>query len=216
MTDIIQRLKQKENLDRITASVLAEPRLLDDLVETMLRDKSSLKYRCEKVVRAISETNPELAYPHFDRLVGLLDAENSFLKWGTIMTVANLTAVDSERKFEKVFDTYYAFVTGTDMVAAAGVIGSSWKVARAKPRLIPRIVEKMLAVQKARYKHKGKPSPECRNVAIGAAIDSFARFYEVIENKEPVIAFVKKQRKNSRPQVVAKAGKFLKQFTIAK
>jgi hypothetical protein len=214
MTDIIQRLKRKENLDEVIESVLAEPKLLDDLVETMLRDKSSLKYRCEKVVRAISETNPELAYPYFDRLVGLLDVDNNFLKWGAILTLANLAAVDTRRKFDAIFDTYYAFTTGADMVAAANVIGNSWKIALAKPRLVPRIVDHMLAVQKARYTHKGKPSPECRNVAIGAAIDSFARFYEAIEDKKQVIAFVKKQRKNSRPQVAAKAGKFLKRFAI--
>lgn len=215
MTDIIQRLRQTKNLDRIIASVLAEPKLLDDLIETMLHDTSSLKYRCEKVVRAVSVSNPNLVYPSFDRLIDLLDSDNSFLKWGTIGTIANLTAVDSRGKFDALFDRYYAFVAGPDMVAAAGVIGNSWIIALAKPRLASRIVERMLAVQKARYLHKGKPSPECRNVVIGAAIDSFAEFYGSIEHKQPVIAFVRKQRKNSRPQVAAKAGKFLKRFADA-
>ncbi|NMC43428.1 MAG: hypothetical protein GYA46_05870 [candidate division Zixibacteria bacterium] len=215
MTDIIQCVRRTKDLDTITALVLAEPRLLDDLIETMLHDTSSLKYRCEKVVRAISESNPEQAYPHFDRLIGLLDADNNFLKWGTIGTIANLAAVDSRGKFDALFDRYYAFVAGPDMVAAAGVIGNSWKIALAKPRLASRIVERMLAIQKARYLHKGKLSPECRDVVIGAAIDSFAEFYGSIEHRQPVIAFVKKQRKNSRPQVAAKARKFLKRFAVA-
>lgn len=214
MKDIIQSIRQKEDLEAIIASVLAEPDLLDDLVDTILHDTTSLKYGCEKVVRGVSETRPELVYPYFDHFVGLLDADNSFLRWGAIMIVADLSAADSRNKFEAIFERYFAFITGPDMVAAANVIGNSWKIALAKPRLVPGIVDKILAVQRAKYVHKGKQSSECRNVVIGAAIDSFARFYETIENKEPVMAFVKRQQKNPRPQVVRRAQKFLKRYTV--
>jgi hypothetical protein len=212
--NVIQRVKQKEDPQKIIKSILAEPALLDELVDTILHDQSSLKYRCEKIVRIISETRPELTYPYFDRFVGLLDCPNSFLRWGSIIIIANLSPADSQNKFDAIFDRYYALIKGKDMVAATNVLGNSWKIALAKPRLASLIAEKMLTVQKANYEHKGKYSPECRNVAIGNAIDSFAKFYDKIENKKPIVNFVKRQQKNSRLQVVKKARKFLKQFEI--
>jgi hypothetical protein len=214
MKSVIQRIRQKDDSQKIIKSLLVTPTVLDELFDTILHDETSLKYGCEKIVRAISETKPELIYPYFDHFVALLDYNNNFLKWGTIITIANLCVADKENKFEAIFNKYYGFINGKDMVAAANVIGNSWKIALAKSQLIPFITEKILAVQKARYEHKGKLSSECRNVVIGVAIDSFAKFYDKIEEKETVINFVKKQQKNSRPQVVKKAQSFLKKLAV--
>jgi hypothetical protein len=40
----------------------------------------------------VSEKKPELVYSYFDFLVKLLDSENNFLKWGSIITISNLCA----------------------------------------------------------------------------------------------------------------------------
>jgi hypothetical protein len=162
------------------------------------------------VLRLVSERRPELIYPYFDIFVGLLDCDNNFLKWGAIMTVANLTAVDTENKFETVFRKYYAPIKGPAMVTAANIIGSSARIAPAKPELTQRITREILKVEKANYVNKGAPSPECRNVAIGQAIDSFDQFFDQIDDKTKVIAFVKRQSKNTRKPVVKKAERFLR------
>jgi hypothetical protein len=65
-------------------------------------------------------------------------------------------------------------------------------------------------VEKANFQKHHAPSPECRNVAIGQAIDAFDQIYDVIANKQAVLQFVKRQRKNARTAVVRKAEKFLK------
>jgi hypothetical protein len=126
------------------------------------------------------------------------------------MTVANLTAVDAENRFEAIFQKYYAPIPGPAMVTAANVIGSSAKIALAKPELTQRIAREILKVDKAKYQMKGVPSPECRNVAIGQAIDSFERFFEQIDDKAKIVAFVKRQLRNTRKQVVKKAERFLR------
>ena len=151
-----------------------------------------------------------MIYPYFDVFADLLDSDNSFLKWGAIMTVANLTAVDAENKFEAIFQKYYAPIPGPAMVTAANVIGSSAKIALAKPELTERIAREIPKVDKAKYQRKGFPSPECRNVAIGQAIDSFERFFEQIDDKAKIVAFVKRQLRNTRKQVVKKAERFLR------
>ena len=144
-----------------------------------------------------------------DRLAGQARATLAMLK-GTVsfLQVANLTAVDTEKKFEAIFRKYYAPMPGPAMVTAANIIGSSARIALAKPELTQRIVREILKVEKAKYERKGVPSPECRNVAIGHAIDAFDTFFEQIGDKAAVVGFVKRQLENTRKQVVKKAERF--------
>ena len=186
------------------------------LIEAVRTEKSSKKFAYEKTLRLISEREPGLIYPYFDVCIGLLDSENSFLKWGSIITVANLTTVDAEKKFETVFKKYYAPICGPAMITAANIIGSSVIIARAKPDLVNSITNEILKVEKARFLRKGIPSPECRNVVIGQAIDSLDKFYDRISDKASVVKFVKCQLKNTRMQVVKKAEKFLKKHVPSK
>ena len=142
----------------------------------------------------------------------MLDSENSFLKWGAIVTLSNLAAVDSADKFAQIFDKYYSLVCGPNMVSAANVVGNSWKIARAKPDLSDAIVDEVLKLQTAEFLHKGGLSPECRSVVAGHAIDSFARFFDLITDKKKVIAFVRRQLESPRSSVRKKAAKFLRRF----
>jgi hypothetical protein len=208
---ILQQLKTKQ-IDVSTAAeqLIRSPDQISELVEALQTEKGSVKYACEKSLRLVSERRTELIYPHFDAFVALLDCENNFLKWGAIMTIANLTAVDAEGRFEALLDHYHAPIAGPTMITAANIIGSSPRIVRSKPHLAQRIAQEILKVEKARYKHHGSPSPECRNVAIGHAIDAFDQCFDLIEDKTSVVAFVKRQLKNTRKHVAKKAERFLR------
>jgi hypothetical protein len=52
-------------------------------------------------------------------------------------------------------------------------------MALAKPQRTESITREILKVEKTKYKRKGKPSPERRNVVIGQAIDSFDKCHLV-------------------------------------
>lgn len=208
---ILEQLNEKgADVASVADQVIKKPREIAALVEALKVEKRAVKYGYEKVLRLVSERRPDLVYPYFDDFVILLDCDNNFLKWGAIMTVANLTAVDTEQKFEGIFRKYYAPVVGPTMVTAANIVGSSARIALAKPDLVEPIAREILKVEKAKYQNKGALSPECRNVAIGQAIDSFDEFFEMIENKAAVIRFVKRQLKNTREKVAKKAGKFIR------
>jgi hypothetical protein len=126
------------------------------------------------------------------------------------MTVANLTAADTQNRFEAIFQKYYAPISGPAMITAANIIGSSVAIARSKPALTRDITREILRVEKAHFLIKGSPSPECRNVAIGHAIDVFDKLYDQIGNKNEVVNFVKRQLKNTRKPVAAKAAQFMR------
>lgn len=211
--NIIQQVQQKRDIGKLVELAIENPQHIETLINVIDREKGSLKFGCEKVVRLVSERKPELVYPYFDFYVRLLDSDNSFLRLGAIITLSNLASVDSENKFEQIFDKYYAPVSGPDMVSSACVIGSSWKIAREKPDLADKIAARILSLERAKYLHKGKLSPECRNVVCGHAIDSFGKFFDKINEKEKVVAFVRTQLKNSRPSVRKKAERFLKNLS---
>jgi hypothetical protein len=194
----------------IAESVIKNPEYLPALIEGVQAPRGAIRFSYEKTLRLISERQPGLVYPHFDLFAGLLGCDNSFLKWGAIMTIAHLTSVDSQNKFEVIFEEYYAPVRGPVMITAANIIGSSATIVSAKPHLVGRIAAEILKVEKAKYEVHGRPSPECRNVAIGHAIESFDQFFDRIEDKPSVLQFVKKQLKNSRKAVARKAGQFLR------
>jgi len=208
--NITQELGKKgADIAGITGHVIRNPECLPELIEGLKAPKGTLRYAFEKVLRQISEQRPDLVYPYFDVFVELLDHENSFLKWGAILTIANLTAADADRKFEKIFSKYFSPITGPVMVTASNIIGSSARIALNKPELTGRIVRRILKVENAEFIKKGSPSPECRNVALGQAVDTFNEIFHQIDNKKSILRFVARQVGNSRKSVSRKAEKFL-------
>jgi hypothetical protein len=182
------------------------------LIEALRVEKSAKKFAYEKLLRLVSEKQPGLIYPYFDFFRDLLDSDNNFLKWGAIMTVANLTAVDAQKKFEAIFRKYFDPISGPAMITAANIIGSAATIAHAKPALTDVIASEILKVEKAKFLLKGRLSPECRNVAIGHAIDAFDKLYGCITGKTEVLRFVKRQIGNTRKQVAGKAEKFIRKY----
>jgi hypothetical protein len=191
--------------EQIAERVICEPELLADVLEGLSARRGSVKYGCSKVLRLISQKKPEFLYPRFDFFVKRLDIDNTFLKCDAILTLANLTSVDSEGKFEAIFDRYFAPLKGPTLIVAANIIGSAAKIAKAKPALVDRIAAELLKVEKAQYQ-----TDECRRIALGQAIDAFDEFYGQIGDKERVLKLVKKQLANTRKSTAKKAAQFLK------
>jgi hypothetical protein len=210
-----QMARKGADIAGIAAQVMACPKQVAELIDGVQAPRGAIRFGYEKTLRLISEQRPELIYPHFDLFTNLLDCDNSFLKWGAIMTIANLTAVDDRQKFEAIFEKYYAPMPGPVMVTAANIIGSSARIVPAQPHLTGRITAEILRVEKAKYRIHGQPSPECRNVAIGHAIESFNEFFDRIEDKPAVLKFVTRQLKNPRPAVAKKAAQFLRKHMEA-
>jgi hypothetical protein len=191
--------------ETVAARAIEAPDHIPQLLAALSDPKPAVRYKCEKILRIVGGIKPELLYPHFDFFLSMLDCENSFLKWGAIRTVANMARVDVRNRFEAIFDKYFSPVPGPVMITTANTIGGAAVIALAKPGLAGRIAREILKVEKARYK-----TAECRNVAIGHAIDSFDRFYEHIPDKPRILRFVRRQLTNPRPAVRKRAETFLK------
>lgn len=213
--NIIDKISKKGSDKEIIAKeVIGSPEFILQLLEGLNNSKGSIRLGCEKILRLISEQQPELIYPHFDTFAKMLDSENNILKWGAIVTISNLASVDTICKFEKIFKKYFSPITDKTMITASNIIKNSWKIALAKPESSEEIAQEILKAEKARYENKGQISPECNNIVCGHAIDSFDKFYDEIKDKKPVISFVKRQLTNNRKAVAKKAKKFMSKHKI--
>jgi hypothetical protein len=196
--------RKKSDKDAITARIVRQPELISVLLEGLKSDKPEIKYGCSKVLRLVSEQKPAVLYPNLDLIIGLLDSDNTFLKWDAARIVGNLAAVDSRKRIERILDHYLQPIRGDVMITAANVIGSAAKIALAKPELADKIARQILKVEKAEYQ-----TAECRNVAIGHAITSLGQFFDHVSRKQAVMKFVRRQLTNRRHAVREKAAEFI-------
>ena len=184
--------------------------LLPELISGMSADKAAIRYGCGKILMDLSEETPEKLYPYMDSLIEHLDSNYRIITWQAMAIIANLTRVDSENKFDKVFDKYYSFLDNEYMVTVANVVGHSGKIALAKPNLVNRITDKLLKVEN--IKTTPHLTDECKKVITEQAIISFRMFFNEIENKDEVISFVKKHLNSTRKTLKTKAEDFLNKW----
>ena len=213
--DVFEKISKKGiEIERVAEDVIDSPETIPQLFEGLKSKKGTIRFGCEKIIRLISEQKPKLIYPHFNEISSLLDSDNNILKWGAIVIISNLTSVDADKKFEKIFMKYFAPITGRQMITSSNIVKNAWKIAIEKPSLIEKITKEILKVEEAEYENKGEQSRECNYITCGHAVDSFSRFFDRIKNKRPVIDFIKRQLDNPRSAVAKKAEKFLKKYKI--
>lgn len=209
----IKRLKAKPDSNELIAETSEDSSVLNLMFDIVSTETSTIKYTCTKIIRRVSEQKPELIYPYFEEIVKWLHNDNSFIKWDGIMTMSNLVAVDSEDKFDAIFQEYFALIKDPHMITAANVIGNAWKIVIARPELESDITKRLLEVQRITYMNKGEPSPECNRIACGQVIECFEQYFDQSSNQAAMIAFAEEQLASCRKSVAKIASKFLKKHS---
>ena len=141
--------------------------------------------------------------------IGLLDSKYRILTWNGLAIIANLAAVDADKKFDATFDKYYGFLDSEYMVTVANTVGNSAKIALAKPYLTPRITAELLKVEDVSL--SPHLTEECKRVIAEKAVETFDEIFDRLGKKEKkkVLAFVERQLNSSRRTLSAKAAGFL-------
>lgn len=207
--ELLRKLAAKTlSKDELRRKVEHDFSLLPTLLAGVSSPKAAIRYGCAKILMDLSAEYPEKLYPYMDEFVVLLGSKYRILTWNAMAIIANLAKVDKEQKFDTVFDRYYGFLNDEYMVTVANVVGNSGKIALAKPYLVPKITEKLLTVEHiAVTPHL---TEECKRVIAEHAIGAFDLFFDKVEQKEKVLAFVERQLNSSRKHLSVQAESFLK------
>jgi hypothetical protein len=196
------------NIESMAKKALKEERILSGLIENLTTKNETVRYNCSKTLNLLSEEHPEVLYPKWDFFVELLNSDHTYWKLSVIPLIANLTRIDTENKFERIFDDYYRLLNDKSMIPAAWVADYSGKIARAKPELQTRITDKLLSIDETHH------HPERRDLIKAGAIESFDEYFEEAEDQKRILEFVKKQLSSKSPKTVKKATDFLKKQGI--
>jgi len=192
----------------IAEKVMRNPKLIQELLNGVSSASARVKFGSAKVLRIISEINPQMLYSRMDFFVNLLDSDNNILKWNALDIIANLTTADSGNKFDSLlFRKYCGFLHEGNLITAAHVVENLGKIAQVKPQFQDEITKQFLLVGDVSL-----PTEECKNILVGKTINAFNSYYSQIANKEKVIAFVKRHLNNSRNATKVKAERFLKEW----
>ena len=208
---LLQKLVNKTlTKQQILEKVKRNYELIPEILDGISSSKPAIRYSCAKVLMDLSEEEPEKLYAHMDFFIKMLESKYRILTWNAIITIANLTKVDSEKKFDSIFDRYYSFLDEEYMVTVANVVGNSGKIALAKPYLTQKITDKLLKVENISI--TPHLSEECKRVITQHAIKTFDLFFSQIEEKDKVISFVKKHLNSSRETLRTESENFLKRW----
>jgi hypothetical protein len=199
-------LTKQELFNRVKEDFTLIPLLLKGVGSS----KATVRYGCAKVLMDFSEEYPEQLYPYMDSIIDLLDSKYRILTWNAFAIIANLTKVDKENKFDTIFEKYYSFLDNDYMVTVSNIVGNSSKIAEAKPYLISRISNELLKVKDLSIgPHLTK---ECKRVIAQSTIKTLDSFFDKIEQKDSVLAFVRYYVDSPRKKLKDIAQKFLKKW----
>ncbi len=196
--------KKDFHVESVTEEASKDKEVLSEVLEGILSKKEVIRYNSFKVLLLLSEEHPEVLYPQWDFFAGFIDSDNVNSKYIAVYIIANLTRVDTEKKFEKIFEKYYNLLDDRSVIPAAHLAGNSGKIARAKPELQPEITRKLLRIDETHHELHHK------DLIKGYVIEAFNDYFEDITNKEEILQFAKNQLKSKSLRTRKKAEKFLK------
>ncbi len=181
---------------------------LDDLQSK----NPKVKYACSKLAIKISGEKPSELYDDFDLFVKLLDSDNNIMVWTALRVIGNLSAVDTLDKIDKLIPRVIELFHSERMITSANAIAALASIAKNKQKQRDKIIKELLQVEKLVYKMKGVISPECRNIAIGHALNAFKDMGDMVLTRQDVKNFIERQTSNSRPSVAKRAKKLLQVY----
>jgi hypothetical protein len=198
--------KKSIKVENIAKKALKDKEVLSELLDGVLSKEERIRFNCFNVLLHISEKHPKTLYHKWDFFKKLLVSDNTYFKYIAIHIITNLTRIDSENKFDKIFNMYYSLLDDQSVIPASHVAGNSGKIVCAKPKLKTRITNRLLSIDQTHH------SPERRDLIKGYAIESFDQYFDEAKDKKKILEFVEKQLKAKSPKTKKIAKRFLKKW----
>jgi hypothetical protein len=205
MSIITELADKKITVEEAAQSAIEHPEILADLLEGILAKKEEIRFNSHQVLLHLSERNPEILYPKWDYLAGLLTSDNHYHRYIAINLIANLVTIDVENKFELDFDKYFDNIAGAKTMVAGQAAMNAGKIAKAKPDLRAKITDILLIIDRI---HRGEQTELMKAYAIAA----FNDYFDDIADKKKIISFVQAQLNSESPKTRKAAKEFLNKW----
>ncbi|UTB31940.1 MAG: hypothetical protein NKF70_10590 [Methanobacterium sp. ERen5] len=129
---------------KLALESLNNTELFNELIKGIRSKDKIVRTNSFNALMMVADENGDILYPKWDYLHEMLISNNSNEQYVAIYLLANLTAYDTENKFEAIFDDYFSLICGEKTMPASHVILNSGKLIENKPELRPNIIFNLL------------------------------------------------------------------------
>lgn len=188
-----------------TVRALAGAALLSAL-RKMAEPSGTARFQAGKALSVTAAKDPRRVYPHFDAIRELMRSDCKLVRWNAMQILSRLAAVDEDHKLDGMVDELLSMIRGESLISAANAIRALGCIALHRPDLHDRVIRGILEVESATYE-----TPECRNVAIGGALNALKDLGAEVMRRDNVSSFVRRQCDNTRAAVARRAQSMIKE-----
>jgi len=179
---------------------------LSELVAGLSDRQERVGYHCLKALMLLAEERPDLLYPHWDVFVDLLRSDNTYFKLRGANLIAAVVCVDTDNRFERIFEEYYELLDGKSVIAAAYIAGNSGRIATAHPELQSRITDRLFSIDQTHH------PPDRKDLIKGHAVEALGEYFQESDDKVAILEFVRGQLEGKSPRTRKKAKEFLERW----
>jgi hypothetical protein len=203
----LQQSKQPP-LDELAAAMLHDPALLQAAVEGCASANEDYRYNSVRCLERVCDGgHADLLYPQWDFFFHLLDSRNAFQRSGGLWLIASLTAVDSEGRFEAMFERFFQLLNDEKVMVVRYTVQSTARVAKFKPHLQDRITALLLNIEQI------YPDPDRIDLVKADVLETFASYAAASPQRAVMLKFAEGCKASSTsPKARQAAAKFLKTF----
>jgi hypothetical protein len=211
MSIISDLIDKRIDVENAALTAMKDNNDISELLEGIQSSNDPIRYNSFKVILLISEKHPKFLYPYWSLFEKMLGCDNSYFNDIAIQIIANLGKVDTENRFERIFDKYFGELHSEKTMVAAHVASNAGKIALAKPALQPLITNKLIKFDTI---YKGKQI----DLIKGYVIEAFLKYYDTtdVKDKDRILKFIKKELSSRSPRTRRAAVAFQKAKGIDK
>jgi len=179
---------------------------LSELVAGLSDRQERVGYHCLKALMLLAEERPDLLYRHWDVFVDLLRSDNTYFKLRGANLIAAVVCVDTDNRFERIFEEYYELLDGKSVIAAAYIAGNSGRIATAHAELQSRITDRLFSIDQTHH------PPDRKDLIKGHAVEALGEYFQESDDKVAILEFVRGQLEGKSPRTRKKAKEFLERW----
>ena len=210
-TELIQEISVKDvDVDRFVRLAIDQDHIRDEIVRQMMTHPHIMVYyHCYYVVKKASQERPELFYQYWHDIASLLKHKNSYHRDFALTIIANLTRVDQEDLFSRIFHDYFEHVNDEKFMTGQCCVQNSIKILRNKPGLQDQIVALLLDVDnQCAYTEKQKAVLKCDILEVLDGV------YEEVSDEKGVNEFIKAGASSISPKTRRKAKEIVRKYDL--
>ena len=192
-------------------SVKMDQKIVDEIeknISGLQSENDKIRDKHFKILYPLSNTNPELLYPYWDLFADMLCKPEVSNKYYAILLIANLVCMDTENKFDKIFDLWFHDLLNHESpVVSPHIAEKSGKIVKAKPEIEKKVTSLLLNISK---------TSQCRHLDLQIAyvLSAFEMYFDIISEKNTVITYIKEEQHNPSSKTRKKALELIKKYKI--